>query len=81
LVPSEKLLEFNVKEGWGPLCSFLGKRVPEGRLFPRQNDAEQFNVGMARLRTLQYAEFRRSVGKGVAAVAAVAVLGLGVWMA
>jgi len=26
-VPPERLLEFNVKQGWGPLCSFLG--VPE----------------------------------------------------
>lgn len=26
-VPQERLLEFNVKEGWGPLCKFL--EVPE----------------------------------------------------
>jgi hypothetical protein len=24
VVPKEKLLEFNVKQGWGPLCEFLG---------------------------------------------------------
>jgi hypothetical protein len=28
-VPPEKLLVFNVKEGWEPLCRFLGKPVPE----------------------------------------------------
>ena len=27
-VPKEQLLIFNVKEGWGPLCEFLGKGVP-----------------------------------------------------
>jgi hypothetical protein len=28
-VPKEQLLVFNVKEGWGPLCEFLGKKVPD----------------------------------------------------
>ncbi|KAJ7843486.1 hypothetical protein B0H13DRAFT_1497239, partial [Mycena leptocephala] len=27
-VAKERLFEFEVKEGWGPLCSFLGKGVP-----------------------------------------------------
>jgi len=35
-VPSERLLVFNVKEGWEPLCEFLGKPVPEG-IFPHVN--------------------------------------------
>ena len=29
LVPPEKLLIWNVKEGWEPLCKFLGRPVPE----------------------------------------------------
>lgn len=33
-VPEERLLVFNVKEGWKPLCDFLGKPVPEGKPFP-----------------------------------------------
>ena len=36
-VPSEKLLVFNVKEGWQPLCTFLGLPVPEIP-FPNVND-------------------------------------------
>eukprot|EP00415_Alexandrium_ostenfeldii_P004324 UN4324 len=28
-VPPERLLEFNVKQGWDPLCRFLGLPVPE----------------------------------------------------
>ena len=28
-VPAEKLLIFNVKEGWKPLCDFLGFRFPD----------------------------------------------------
>ncbi len=36
-VPAERLLVFNVKEGWEPLCQFLGVPVPE-RQFPHAND-------------------------------------------
>jgi hypothetical protein len=41
LVPQERLLEFNVKDGWVPLATFLSKDVPEVA-FPRVNDTEQF---------------------------------------
>ena len=37
-VPPERLLVFNVKEGWGPLCAFLGADVPD-RPFPKANEA------------------------------------------
>lgn len=40
-VPAEKLLVFNVKEGWGPLCAFLGVPVPDTS-FPRLNDRAAF---------------------------------------
>lgn len=36
-VPAEKLLVYEVKEGWGPLCSFLGVPVPD-KPFPHIND-------------------------------------------
>jgi len=29
LVPQDRLLEYNVKEGWGPLCKFLDVPVPD----------------------------------------------------
>lgn len=42
------MLEYNVKQGWGPLCEFLEKPVPvdeKGEVlpFPRKNDAASFN--------------------------------------
>ena len=40
-VPPEKLLVFDVREGWEPLCAFLGVPVPDGP-FPHQNDAAAF---------------------------------------
>ncbi len=36
-VPKERLLVFEVKEGWKPLCDFLGVPVPDIP-FPRSND-------------------------------------------
>lgn len=40
-VPEERLLVFDVKEGWEPLCQFLDVPVPEND-FPRVNTTEQF---------------------------------------
>lgn len=37
-IPPERLLVFNVAEGWGPLCEFLEVAEPS-RPFPRLNDA------------------------------------------
>ncbi|KAJ6595789.1 P-loop containing nucleoside triphosphate hydrolase protein [Mycena vulgaris] len=42
LTPKERLLEFEVREGWAPLAAFLGKEVP-ATPFPRVNDTAQFN--------------------------------------
>ena len=39
LIPKEQLLKFNVKEGWDPLCEFLGTDVPDED-FPRVNELE-----------------------------------------
>ena len=36
LVPEGRLLEYNVKEGWGPLCRFLGVPEPDSP-FPHEN--------------------------------------------
>jgi hypothetical protein len=40
-VPADKLLVFDVAEGWEPLCRFLGVPVP-GVPFPRLNDMAEF---------------------------------------
>ena len=49
-VPSDKLLVYEVKEGWGPLCEFLGVEAPEDQAFPHLNDGEAFRK-MIRRRT------------------------------
>lgn len=40
-VPAERLLVYEVKDGWAPLCNFLEKPIPEIP-FPRANDSDAF---------------------------------------
>jgi hypothetical protein len=42
IVPKENLLEFNVADGWEPLCEFLGDRIPAGRKFLHINESNDF---------------------------------------
>ncbi|MEP6467188.1 MAG: sulfotransferase family protein, partial [Parafilimonas sp.] len=40
-VPANRLLVFDVREGWEPLCAFLGVKVPDEPL-PHTNKKEDF---------------------------------------
>lgn len=40
-IPARQLLVYQVKDGWAPLCEFLGKPVPS-EPFPRTNDRAEF---------------------------------------
>ncbi len=62
-IPPERLLVWQVGEGWGPLCEFLGQPVPETAL-PHANDAETFRnrVVEASLDALIAWRERRSAG-------------------
>ncbi|KAI1259049.1 P-loop containing nucleoside triphosphate hydrolase protein [Xylariaceae sp. FL1019] len=42
LVPPERLLEYRVQDGWGPLCKFLDVPIPKDRPFPNVNDNSDF---------------------------------------
>ena len=44
-IPRGRLLIYDVGEGWGPLCKFLGVAVPEAP-FPRTNTTEEFRSRM-----------------------------------
>jgi hypothetical protein len=41
-IPPERLLVHEVKEGWEPLCAFLGVEAPKAKPFPHLNDSESF---------------------------------------
>lgn len=49
-IPAERLLVFEVGQGWEPLCSFLGVPVPE-EPFPHSNDQASFKTLVERHRT------------------------------
>ncbi|KAJ9620170.1 hypothetical protein H2203_007935 [Taxawa tesnikishii (nom. ined.)] len=39
-MPKDRLLEMDLKDGWGPLCAFLGKEVPN-ESFPHVNEVQE----------------------------------------
>jgi Sulfotransferase domain len=41
-VPTEKLLIYDVKQGWEPLCAFLGVDIPADKPFPHLNERANF---------------------------------------
>jgi hypothetical protein len=63
-VPPDRLLVYEVKEGWGPLCEFLGVEEPH-KPFPRLNDAAEMR---RRIRSV------RALGLAVPAVLALLVV-------
>lgn len=65
----QDLLEYEVSQGWGPLCKFLEKKVPESE-FPRLNDVENFQAWMSAMRT------RQAINLTKAAAPILAVLGV-----
>lgn len=66
-IPKENLLIFNVKEGWEPLCKFLGVPVPN-EPFPNVNDRKNF---------LQKTRYRELCGYAIMTIGAGIIAGLG----
>ncbi|MEY3211422.1 MAG: hypothetical protein RIT28_1903 [Pseudomonadota bacterium] len=54
VIPAERLLVFEVKQGWGPLCAFLG--VPEPSTpFPNVNDTAEFKKRIQTMNIISWA--------------------------
>ncbi|MGB0262485.1 MAG: sulfotransferase family protein [Henriciella sp.] len=68
-LPPDRLLVFDVRDGWEPLCAFLDVPVPEGA-FPRLNDTQQFGKLLKRLRMLRYLPWVAAIGLAGMAVSA-----------
>lgn len=69
-VPADRLLVFDVREGWGPLCEFLGVLEPAGP-FPNVNDRDTMLRRFRRVRVVSRAA--PFVGGAVGAVGALGV--------
>ena len=48
-VPKEKLVYFDVRDGWEPLCKALDVPEPEGVAFPTVNESKAFEEGFKKL--------------------------------
>eukprot|EP00096_Caligus_rogercresseyi_P002285 TRINITY_DN1436_c1_g1_i1.p1 TRINITY_DN1436_c1_g1~~TRINITY_DN1436_c1_g1_i1.p1 ORF type:complete len:257 (-),score=59.41 TRINITY_DN1436_c1_g1_i1:164-934(-) len=48
-VPSEQLLVFDVREGWEPLCGFLGKPIPDVP-FPNSNSRASLKSDISKVK-------------------------------
>ena len=53
IIPADKLLIYNVKEGWEPLCEFLDVDVPD-MPFPKVNDTAEMLRNFAVIKSLPY---------------------------
>ncbi len=76
-VPADRLLVYEISQGWGPLCAFLGVPVPEGKPFPHLNDAAAFRAKINRdvlvVRTVGYAALGMAALVPLILIAAVAI--------
>jgi hypothetical protein len=52
--PKDKLLVFEVSQGWAPLCEFLNVPIPDVP-FPRVNDTKEFGMLLTALNVAGYA--------------------------
>eukprot|EP00193_Tetraselmis_chui_P007401 CAMPEP_0177756972 /NCGR_PEP_ID=MMETSP0491_2-20121128/3398_1 /TAXON_ID=63592 /ORGANISM="Tetraselmis chuii, Strain PLY429" /LENGTH=232 /DNA_ID=CAMNT_0019272599 /DNA_START=264 /DNA_END=962 /DNA_ORIENTATION=- len=69
--PKDRLLVFKATDGWGPLCKFLGKPVPDVP-YPHVNDAPQFQ---AMIRPIH------RMGLVIMGAPVVVLAGVGLWLA
>ena len=69
-VPKERLLVYEVRQGWGPLCEFFGVEVLD-KPFPHLNDAAQMRRRIVGMRAASFA-----VPAALALVAGIAALEL-----
>ena len=53
VVPPNRLLVFEVKQGWKPLCNFLELPVPD-ESFPRVNDTSEIMWNFKKLKIMAY---------------------------
>ena len=78
LVPQERLLEYQMGEGWGRLCEFLGEDVPD-TCFPRVNETGDFHERIKVMKRLAMGRIAKRVGWWVGVVVAPVVVGVAWW--
>ena len=75
VVPEERMLEFQLGDGWEPLCEFLGKDVPN-KPFPHVNDTKLF---VERMGLVQSLAVQRVMKNTLPWLVAATAIGAGMW--
>ena len=65
-IPADRLLVFQVKDGWEPLCQFLGVPVPQ-EPFPNVNDTAEMQENIRGMKRACYLSW--AIGIAAAGVA------------
>lgn len=88
-IPENRKLEMTIKDGWGPLCEFLGVDVPTetdpktGRKteipFPRLHDQDEFNRTQAVMRKRMIGRATNNLLYGIGAATVAGAVGLGIY--
>ena len=65
----ERLLDFDLKQGWEPLCQFLGKPIPDTP-FPHENDKDSNKKSFEELGIIAIKHILRNALAGAAAIGA-----------
>jgi Sulfotransferase domain len=79
-VPADRLLDYEISQGWEPLCAFLGVPIAEGKPFPRLNDATEFRARVERATGM----LRRVIGYTAVVATALVLIIIGlivIWLA
>lgn len=71
-IPADRLLVFEAKQGWAPLCAFLGVPIP-ATPYPNVNDTAEFKKRIGIMKVLRWAPWMLA---GVLAAAIAAYLAL-----
>lgn len=61
----KNFLEFNIKQGWQPLCDFFGKLVPEGIPFANVDDSAEHRKMIDDMRWLMPLGYLTNAMKGL----------------
>jgi hypothetical protein len=77
---NREFLEFNVKDGWEPLCKFLGNDVPDTP-FPFGNDTKEMQGLVRGIKEANDKAIRKNAISILSVVSAAAVAGFGIWYA
>ena len=72
IVPSDRLLEYRVSEGWEPLCRFLEVDIPDCP-YPASNEQESFRQTMRALHRARFQALLQKIAPWLLGMAAFAL--------